>query len=61
MPSTSNGVAYRSEKPENQSDDEQNHSDCPHNCNPRKEPNDEKNQTAKYHDASSSNTCSSYR
>jgi hypothetical protein len=49
-------MSHRSEKPENQSDDEDEHSDCPHNRNTRDEANDEKNYSEKNHDASSDST-----
>ena len=60
MPSTANSVTHRSEKPEHQSNDEHNHSDCPYSRNPRNEPNDEKNQTANNHNVSSISTYFSY-
>jgi hypothetical protein len=58
VPSTSNGVTHRSEKPENQPDYQHNHSDCPQNRDPRDETNEEKYQTENNHNASSASTIS---
>jgi hypothetical protein len=53
VPSSSKGVPHGSERPKDQTDQEHNHADGPHNGNPREEPYEEKNQTENNHIASS--------
>jgi len=54
--SSPNCVPHCSKEPENQSNYEHNHSDCPYNRKPCDEPNEEKNQTENNHNASSTRT-----